>query len=202
VSLLSPEPATARAQVLVIGVGNPDRGDDAIGPLLLDRLRGALSREVSVGQVELLDAYQLQPEHALDLRGRRRSIVVDAAATGPAPFTHVPVVPDTGAAITTHSLSPGALAAVHQRLFGVAPVLTALAVRGEDFGLGVPLSTAGAQHLEAALAWLESQLRMTRAGETLAAAHRPCSARLRTKRLLICDGLTIAAKRDYDTRPR
>jgi hypothetical protein len=189
VSLLSPEPATARAQVLVIGVGNPDRGDDAIGPLLLDRLRGALSREVSVGQVELLDAYQLQPEHALDLRGRRRSIVVDAAATGPAPFTHVPVVPDT-------------LAAVHQRLFGVAPVLTALAVRGEDFGLGVPLSTAGAQHLEAALAWLESQLRMTRAGETLAAAHRPCSARLPTKRLLICDGLTIAAKRDYDTRPR
>ena len=34
------------ASVLVIGVGNPDRGDDGIGPLVAQRLLGLVSPEV------------------------------------------------------------------------------------------------------------------------------------------------------------
>jgi hydrogenase maturation protease len=145
------------APVLVIGVGNRDRGDDAIGPLLLERLR-ARPEAGGATAVELLDAYQLQPEHALDLRGRRRVIVVDAAASGPAPFTHVPVSPTPDAVITTHSLSPAALAAVYLCLFGSAPALELLAVRGECFRLGAAPSTAAATNLGAALAWLRREL--------------------------------------------
>ncbi|WP_295882276.1 hydrogenase maturation protease [uncultured Thiohalocapsa sp.] len=161
-SLLDPEPdpgqAGARAPRLVIGVGNPARGDDAIGPLLLQRLRDQLAGDPCAGEVALLDAYQLQPEHALDLRGRRETIIVDAAAAGTAPFTHTRVVPEPTPTITTHSLSPAALAGMHQRLFGSAPALTVLAVRGERFELGAPLSAHATRHLAAALDWLSALL--------------------------------------------
>ena len=164
-SLLDPEPprqaGEPRPALLIIGVGNPDRGDDAIGPLLLERLRADLpaGTDAGAGTVALLDAYQLQPEHALELRERRLSIVVDAATGGPAPFSVTAVAPAPAPAITTHSLSPAALAAVYQQLFGQPPALTLLAVRGEAFGLGAPLSAAAAQHLAAALDWLRALLR-------------------------------------------
>jgi hypothetical protein len=70
--------------VLVFAYGNPSRGDDALGPLLIERLEerqraGALTR------VDLLTDFQLQVEHALDLRGRERVIFAEAAASGPEP---------------------------------------------------------------------------------------------------------------------
>jgi hydrogenase maturation protease len=155
-----PDSDTGRAPVLVIGVGNRDRGDDAIGPLLLEGLRARLTPDKTAA-VELLEVYQLQPEHALDLRRRRRVIVVDASATAPTPFAHAPVDPAPDAVITTHSLSPAALAAVHERLYGCAPALELLAVRGECFDLGTPLSAAAAANMQVALHWLHHVARLT-----------------------------------------
>ena len=37
-----------RGDVLVIGIGNADRGDDAVGPLVARRLRGRLPRHVRI----------------------------------------------------------------------------------------------------------------------------------------------------------
>ena len=61
------EVMNAPAPLLVLGVGNPSRGDDALGPLFIDRLGRALASEVSSVAVELLTDYHLQIEHALDL---------------------------------------------------------------------------------------------------------------------------------------
>jgi len=77
---LSSAPAAGLAPVLIIGIGNPSRGDDALGPLAAQRLA-----ELALPGVEVLTDFQLQVEHALDLLGRREAIFVDAAATGEAP---------------------------------------------------------------------------------------------------------------------
>ncbi|HRG96608.1 MAG TPA: hypothetical protein PLR99_10185, partial [Polyangiaceae bacterium] len=58
------------APLLFFGLGNPSRGDDALGPTLLERVGAALAPEIARGEVELLAEFQLQPEHALDLVGR------------------------------------------------------------------------------------------------------------------------------------
>ena len=68
---------TPVAPLLVLAVGNPSRGDDALGPRLLDALHAA-GADLD-GQVELLGDFQLQIEHVLDLRGRRAVLFVDAA---------------------------------------------------------------------------------------------------------------------------
>lgn len=65
------------APILIIGIGNPSRGDDALGPLAIERLEA-----LDLAGVELLTDFQLQVEYALDLAGRRRVIFVDASVSG------------------------------------------------------------------------------------------------------------------------
>lgn len=139
------------APVLVLGYGNPSRGDDAIGPLLIERLEARKAAGLLAG-VDLLTDFQLQIEHALDLRGRARVIFVDAAADQPEPLRWMEVVPEPATAWTSHSLSPGAVAGVFASLYGPPPDLSLLAVAAESFDLGAGLSPAAARNLDAACA--------------------------------------------------
>jgi hydrogenase maturation protease len=140
---------------LVIAVGNPSRGDDAIGPLIAERLEA-----LGLAGVEVLTDYQLQIEYALDLRGREEVIFVDASARGDAPFTLAPLAARRDPSFTTHALSPQALLEGYRRLTGEAPPRArVLAVRGYEFALGAPLSRDAAENLERALGALVSQLR-------------------------------------------
>jgi len=146
------------APLLVFGWGNPSRGDDALGPLLVNALRDGLP-EALMGLVDFLDDYQLQVEHALDLVGRRQVIFVDASVTAAAPFEVTTLQPVADASLSTHSLSPQALLQVYQNLHDAPPPpCVLLAIRGEAFELGAPLSANAIRHLAAALAWAQSFL--------------------------------------------
>ncbi len=139
------------APLLVFGWGNLSRGDDALGPLLVERLRVLAAPGLSV---DYLDDYQLQIEHALDLVGRQRVLFVDASPSCREPFevTQLCAAPDSS--FTTHALSPPALLQVFCSLRAEAPPpCTLLAIRGEQFELGTPPSHAALANLTAALAW-------------------------------------------------
>jgi hydrogenase maturation protease len=139
-----------RAPLLVFGWGSPGRGDDALGPLFVERLRGIADASAPV---EWLADMQLQPEHALDLAGRARVLLVDASVEGAAPFAVSRVEPRRDASVTSHAMSPSALLDTCCRLQLDPPPCTLLAIRGERFGLGDPLSAAAERHLAAARAW-------------------------------------------------
>jgi hydrogenase maturation protease len=145
------------APVLVFGYGNPSRGDDALGPLVVERLRTRPDAGARDG-LDLLSDFQLQVEHALDLRGRTRVIFVDAARGLGAPFRWSQVAPARVPGWTTHRMTPSALAAVYRDLFGPPPVLELLAIGGERFELGELPSAFGRRHLDAACADLERAL--------------------------------------------
>ena len=141
----------AVAPLLVFAWGNRSRGDDALGPLLLDRLRALLPVDSGV---DCLEDYQLQIEHALDLPGRSSVLFVDASLTCRAPFEVISLAPARDASMGTHTLSAQALLQVFCDLHGQAPpASTMLAIRGEAFELGTPLSPAADANLERALAW-------------------------------------------------
>ncbi|MBS0435419.1 MAG: hydrogenase maturation protease [Proteobacteria bacterium] len=143
------------AATLVFGWGNASRGDDALGPLLVERLRA-----LALPGVECLDDYQLQPEHALDLIGRERVLFVDAGLACAAPFEATPLTPQRDASFSSHAMSPAALLQAYIDVHGSAPPLaTLLAIRGERFELGEPLSEAAQLNLEAALTWARAFLR-------------------------------------------
>lgn len=140
------------APLLVLGWGNPSRGDDALGPLCVQQLRRAWQHRGEA--VEFLEDFQLQVEHALDLVGRRRVLLVDASRDGAAPFTASSVQAARDASYTTHALSAQALLQVFVVVQGHAPPpCTLLAIRGTRWGLGDALSDTAAAHLQAATQW-------------------------------------------------
>lgn len=142
------------APVLILAVGNPSRSDDALGPALLDALQ---SRGIDAdGKVELLADYQLQIEHALDLQGRRAVLFVDAARPGalaaPGGVALAPLSPATALPALSHALSAPAVLHVARRLGVALPPAWQLAIEGETFGLGEPISAVAWARLEPALA--------------------------------------------------
>jgi hydrogenase maturation protein HypF len=140
-----------RAPRLVLAIGNPSRGDDALGPMLLARAEVELAAEVAAGAVELLTDFQLQIEHALDLTDREDILFVDASVRVPAPCAVEPLAAAPDASISSHALSPAAVLETHRRVVGPPPPARVLAIRGEFFELGEPLSAAAELHLEAAV---------------------------------------------------
>ena len=151
--------STTPPAVLVLGWGNLSRGDDALGPLCLAALRDQLPASLR-DQVEFLDEYQLQVEHALDLIGRARVLLIDASLDCGAPFEVRTPLPRRDSSFTSHALSPEALLQVFVDLQGHAPPpTTLLAIRGQAFELGEPMSAAAQTHLAAAVLWASDWLK-------------------------------------------
>jgi hydrogenase maturation protease len=141
------------APLLVFGWGNASRGDDALGPLFVERLRDRLGASAH-GCIDFLDDYQLQPEHALDLIGRERVLFADASLACAVPFEAIPLQPRRDASFSSHAMSPAALLQAYVDVQGQAPPpATLLAIRGERFELGDPPGEAALLNLAAALDW-------------------------------------------------
>jgi hydrogenase maturation protease len=137
------------APVVVLAVGNPSRGDDAIGPELAARLAAA-----DLPGVEVIVDFQLQVEHALDLQGRRLVVFIDAAVDALAPYELRSITAARDPSHTSHALSPGAVLETFRRVCGPPPPALLLAVRAESFELGAPLTADARANLEAAWLWL------------------------------------------------
>ncbi|MEW6038836.1 MAG: hydrogenase maturation protease [Pseudomonadota bacterium] len=144
------------AGLLVFGYGNPSRGDDALGPAFLEALQERLAGPQG-GDIEFLQDFQLQIEHALDLAGRDRVLFVDAHVGCPPPFRFERLIPRRDDSYSTHAVSPQALLEVYRRLNrSEPPPAYLLSIRGERFGLGDALSRAAESNLEAALRFAEA----------------------------------------------
>lgn len=103
--------------------------------------------------VECLTDFQLQVEHALDLKGRQRVLFVDASfeVSGIA-ATCIEARRD--ATFTSHAISPQSVMQTYLDIErSDPPPCWLLAIGGRSFELGEPLSTVAAANLESALAW-------------------------------------------------
>lgn len=89
------------APVLVFGYGNRSRGDDALGPELVRALALREADAIARGELEVLTAFPLRVEHALDLRGRARVYVVDAVRAASAAVSVQRLAPSRDASFTT-----------------------------------------------------------------------------------------------------
>lgn len=148
------------APVVVFAVGNPSRGDDAIGPALCARLAAWLEREGLAGQVELIEDFQLNIEHALDLQRRALALFIDAGENTPAPYLFERIFPAALATHSTHALPPQAVLQVYRQTEGAEPPPAfVLCVRGESFELGEPLSLSAQLRLDGAMDLLVQLMR-------------------------------------------
>lgn len=120
------------ARTVVIGYGNPLRGDDAAGVAVAQALQERLKDRPDV-TVEA--AFQLLPEHAALIAEADRVLFVDAALDGsPGEVRSTVVMPVTlpGSPLT-HTLSPGQILGMCQQLFGKCPHATLWTLTGWEF---------------------------------------------------------------------
>ena len=113
--------------VLVIGYGNPSRGDDALGPLLLEGLEALRTRDRDLDCFDTLTDFQLQVEHAMDMHGYRQVIFVDAAVNLDRPFRFELLHAARDDSYTTHALNPAAVLAVYEGFYEIPAPETLLA---------------------------------------------------------------------------
>lgn len=125
------------ARVVVIGWGNEARGDDAAGPTVVRRLAAAAMPSVTV-----IEAYQLQIEHALDLADADLVLFIDAERDGPGPVVMRRVATDGDRASPfSHALSPETLLAVFRTVTGGCPPEAYLiGIPGVCFDLGTEMT--------------------------------------------------------------
>ena len=131
--------------LVIFAVGNPSRGDDALGPLLMAELEDG-----NLPGLTLVSDFQLQVEHGLDLDGHDLALFIDAGINTPAPFAFYETSPAAGRSISTHALPPEAVLHVHSLLHPATPPAFVLCIRGERFELGEGLSADAGKHLDAA----------------------------------------------------
>lgn len=144
------------ARVVVLACGNPSRGDDAIGPLLLQRLDDWLATSGRREAFELIEDFQFQIEHALDLQDRDLALFIDASVEATAPYRFAELLPDPTPGHTSHAISPAAVLAVFPQVaVGNPPVAFVLGVRGERFELGEGLGAEAAVNADAAFVLLQ-----------------------------------------------
>lgn len=139
--------------LVVFAVGNPSRGDDALGPRLMAELESW-----GLPDVRLVGDFQLQIEHALDLDDRNLALFIDAGTGTPTPYSFREIHPIPDRSISSHALSPEAVLYVYGEIRRPPPPAFVLCVRGEDFRLGEGLSPAAEAHLAAALDHLQACL--------------------------------------------
>ena len=143
--------------ILIFGYGNPSRGDDALAPMMLERI----SEHSELGaDLELLTDFQLQVEHSLDMMGRKLILFIDASVSCNAPFEFLRLdcanlQPGTPG-YTTHTLTPTELIGAYRSVHHHAPPPSfLLTIRGEQFELGAALSDPASDNLQQGLRWIE-----------------------------------------------
>lgn len=136
------------APFLVLAVGNESRGDDALGPLLLRQMDTWIAANDLGPEVELIEEFQLQVEHTLDLAGRQLVLFLDAGANLQQPFRFYEAIPRRLEGHTSHAIAPEALLGVYVQVHGTPPPAAfVLCVAGESFELGEPLSASAGCNL-------------------------------------------------------
>lgn len=126
------------AHRLVVGLGHPDRGDDAVGGLVAD--------QVGQRRSDLVVEHLLDPAALLDVLNDVEVLVVADAALSPAPVGTVevfdvsqrPLREATGRPPSTHGLSLATVLDLARTTDTLAPSAWVVTVAADSFDIGQP----------------------------------------------------------------
>jgi len=142
--------------ILIFGYGNLSRGDDALGPLLLEYL----ADKVDPNKIEIQTDFQLQIEHALDLENRQLVLFVDASVNCKTAFNFSRLRADKDKSYTSHAMSPAAVLQVYQDIKKqIPPPCFLLSILGSSFELGEDLSQQAKNNLKQAIQFTDQLLK-------------------------------------------
>lgn len=161
--------ASGHPRRIVIGLGNPDRGDDAASREVVRRLRGAVLPDTAIieqdGELATLIT-------ALD--GAAAAFLVDACISGMLPGTlhrfdlGEEPLPRAACGVSSHGLGLAEAIELARVLDQLPPRCVLYTIEGQDFEIGAPLSPPVARVVAEAASRLHAELSGRGAGCTKA----------------------------------
>lgn len=123
--------------IVLIGYGNPLRGDDCVGHVLAQQLGQRLQNH----SIQTLTPHQLTPELVAVIANADLVIFIDAAEGENAGRTACQVlIPQPTDGIFTHNVTPAELLAAAHNWYGANPAGLMISIVGESFGCSDQLS--------------------------------------------------------------
>lgn len=141
--------------MLVLGYGNPGRGDDGLGPRIAEEVEA-----LGLSGVWADADYQLQIEDSVALSEADIAVFVDAARDGDDGFRVCRLEPRPRTRFSSHMLDPEALLAITRQSFGSAPRAWLVAVRGYGFDLTESFTEGARRNYRAALSYVSAVARL------------------------------------------
>lgn len=138
---------------LAIGIGNPLRRDDGLGPWLAERIAAWRLPDVAIRIV-----HQVTPELAAEIAEHDCVLFLDASRGDEEPRP-AEIGPAAVGRRLGHAMHPGEALALAECLVGRRPRAWVVPVPGSDFGFGEGLSDAAQRAGERALAAVGDLLR-------------------------------------------
>jgi len=128
-------------RILVIGFGNPGRGDDGLGPALAERLEA-----LHLPGVTVESDYQLAVEHASLAAEHEIVVFVDAALDAGGPFYFRPLTAaPSPPGFTSHGISPAEVLYLANVCYAASPAGYLLGIRARDIEAFREGLTSGAE---------------------------------------------------------
>lgn len=125
-------------KIVVIGIGNPLRGDDSVGWAVVEALWAD-----SLPGITAVTTHQLLPELIEQFYQASQVIFVDASVEGePGDVCVTAVLPSTDGPAASHHVHPGVLMAFGEKLYGKMPPATLITITGQDFSYKEQLSSS------------------------------------------------------------
>jgi hydrogenase maturation protease len=144
---------------IVVGIGNPDRGDDGAGRLVAQRLSGVLPAEVAVIE------HDGEAASLLDrLDGVHAAFLIDACLSGQPSGTvrrvdvDAEALPDLQFGLSTHGFGLAEAIALGKALGSLPPRCVIFAIEAASFETGAALSPAVADAVETVAATVRDEV--------------------------------------------
>jgi hydrogenase maturation protease len=143
----------SKPSMLILGIGNPLRGDDGIGAHVCVQLE-----ELNIPGISVQTTHQLHTEWIFTFQQYDAVLLVDASLSD----HEVVIRPISTAAVSSsnlsHHMAASQIAALTSLIVGSSTLFFECAVPGDAFGLSDQLSEKGRMHADLAVASIKSWL--------------------------------------------
>jgi hydrogenase maturation protease len=145
------------SRILMFGIGNPARQDDALGIVFIDKLQEWADREM-LPNISFDSNYQLNIEDAYDVSEKNLVVFIDASVEPIEDFYFRQIFPGDSISFSSHSLSPESVLSLCDELYGKKPSAFLLTIKGFSWELDSAMTKKAEKNLNSAIDFVKSLL--------------------------------------------
>ncbi len=145
-------------KILVYGYGNPGRQDDGAGVEVINKLE-EWKQTIGIPNLSLDANYQLNIEDSAEMQDKDIVVFVDASLEEDVDgFICTRVKPSSKAEFTMHSVSPGFLLDLTQKIYNKDPKSYLVHIKGYEWEFQKEMTSKASENLDKAVAFIKQAI--------------------------------------------